>query len=952
MRCLWATTIAFGAFWVGLARGQLPAQEEQFISSLISDYRALNIAERYLASQVEATSGLTRGSYEWYLLADIPRVRGELEVYVKALQELAKRYPKHPRAGRSRLDFQKSQMDRLALLRDEALIESDIARRTTLFDQLVEEFTKTVRPGFEALIQDLNESVEQAGTDDFGQPKNKDLALLRNEAEYVWILAMYRFAQFLDQPRFQKLGEKTLREALQAATSFVDDRADFYVLRYLAQLQKGLCLAELGRFEEAASALELLTTITPPVAPQAWTDELILKICEIRLQAYVHTIRCYTRARQFQAAAALIDRLFHGQRPPFNLTELGPKEARLRPHWVEAQLEAGVALAGVGRPKEAAEKIHGIITTYLPRTRDDEAQRYVRKARSALARMVDVAGPVFPPTTILEAGKGYKHELNWEGARRVFQIGLGAVRKPDDRVRYYPRLLSQVAECSHLAGHLRDALFSSLTALRHFAPSCPTELNQRLANYAMAAADQLKETETSAAFQRYYDEAADFFLRYGDPTQRFILIMIEATDLKNARKLAEARTRFRQVPSIYEKKGTSHDFEHYWRARAEAADCLYQIYLAGKKTNADQRRQVLQELEEILAKATAAQPPQLDGMAAAAYYLSELYREPNMKNRAKALDVLALFENELASVDVYRDSALYNYAVVLAELERHEEALDTFKALRTAFPESVEWARAAGDLFAFYAQRGEAARAAPYAAAYLEHPIIKGSSVDEDFLFEIGLVLADSGRAPFLPQARAIFETFATDTDRDKRVRAGTGLVKIYLAEQRYEEAVTLGTKLLAEARPDEQWVRDLYRDMKKAYQALMQTARKGGDTKQALDYLSKAERCMREVVKRVWAERSAVREGIILGTATPEDYRSITIVVYRDYLELLLIWTKQRRYSRVNGTIGLLFKDGCDFLPSDLTRRYEKLYGYVRKKLKLPPEKLRISKDPTAVSA
>jgi hypothetical protein len=136
---------------------------------------------------------------------------------------------------------------------------------------------------------------------------------------------------------------------------------------------------------------------------------------------------------------------------------------------------------------------------------------------------------------------------------------------------------------------------------------------------------------------------------------------------------------------------------------------------------------------------------------------------------------------------------------------------------------------------------------------------------------------------------------------------------------------------------------------MKKAYVALMQAARKQGANKEIVNYLEKAEGCMREVVKRVWAQRQAVREGILNGTATPADYRAITIVTYRDYLELLLIWTKQRHYPRVNRTIGQLFKDGCDFLPSSVAVKYQQLHAYVRKKLKLPQEKLRITKNANA---
>ncbi len=926
--------------WPGGAYGDLPRTEKRFVETLINDYRVLTIAEHYCRKRLKEVRSDTMAvaSLRYYLEADIPRLRGDLAAFEKASLALAKQFPKHPRAGRSRLDVLKAKMDQLTLQWEDAQKESDLARRKELVDQVVKTFQEQVRPGFKSLIKDLNEAVAKAERDEAGLVKDVDLALLRNETELFWILALVRFARFLQEDRFADLRKKIYAEALKAAEFFVEERPTFFVLRFIAQIQRGLCYAKLGRLTDAIDAFETLFVITPPVAPSHWDHDLIVKICEIRLQAYLYAMRVCNEAGDYERAARISDKLFAGQRPPFNLAALGPKEPSLRPYWVEAQLEAGVARAGVGRPQEAAKLIQQVINTYVVKEKqgDQEARTYVLKARGALARMVMVAGPIFPPDTILEAGKGYKAELNWRAARTVFQLGLGALATPEEVHKYAPLFLKEIAECSHLTGELREALFASLTALRHFGEGMPEQLRQRLANYAMAAADGLQEKEKNAAFSRLFQEAEDFFMRWGNPGLAELKKISDAIDLKNQGRFEDARKKLLAVKPTFVHQGKTKPFTGYWRARAEAADCLYQRYLKAKKDQKDLkdaeklRQQAIAELTDALKKAEAAQPPQLDGVAAAVYYLSSIYLEEGREEPDKALELLKRLDTELKSAKEYADMALYNYVVALAHADKKEEAWAKFQELKKRFPESVEWARAGYDLYFFYDARGEPCMAAAYADAYLSHPRVKQMQQDLDVLFAIAQTFADCGKPEYLPRAKDIFEKFVDSPDRDRRITALLGLVKLLIARKQYEEAAKRGEELLKQKQEEDQWVPQLYHDLKRAYVGIAIRAVRAGQGAKAVDALEKAEKYMRQLVVLVkGAADQKLRRRDIAG------YRESMIIYYRYWHELLQIWYAQRRYNRVIRYGGMLLERKPPFLPGDLVKRIEKIVEAAKARLK-----------------
>jgi len=931
--------IFLAAIWTLEAGAQLPSREERFIRTLVNEYRVLDIAEHYCRERLKSAGDrLERASLEWILEADIPRARGDIKTFEKAILELAKKYPDHPRAGRSRLDFMKSQIDRLTGMWEDALVEADLNKRKELLQKVVDEFEKKVRPGFEELIKNLNASVkaaeEKGEIDEMGMLKDADLALLRNESEFFWILALHRYARFLNVEGFKKKREKVLGEALKLAGRFVEDRTEFYVLRYLAQIQRGLCLLELGRYAEAADAFEALF-MAPVLTPRsAWDRQLIERICDIRLQAYVYAMRAYNQAGKYAMAVKRSERLFAGQPPPFNLVAEGPKVPSLRRWWVEAQLEAGVALAGVGRPVEGAKRIRSVIDKYRMKKGDREATAFVQKARSALARMVRVAGPIFDPATILEAGRGVKGDLDWVGARRIFEIGIGSLRTPEEVVEYAPEFLGEIAECSHLAGQLREALVASLTALRHFAEDIKeARLRERLANFALAAAEGLKAKENNAALDHFYNESVDLFRKYGRPDERLLQQLSSAVDLKSRNKFEEARKAFLAIEATFEHGGEMRPFRSYWRARAEAADCLYRIYLEeAKKGKADpkKRAQAEKELKEVLSESLKAKPLQLDGAAAAVYYLSEIYLEEGSEDLKAALSVLKLFDDKLdrkrekGALDAfqeYREGALKNYVIVLAKLDRKKEAYRRFLSLKKEFPAAVDWAIAAYELFFYYQVREEHCTAAAYGNAYLSHPAVANGPADEELLFTVALEMADCGKEPFLQRASDIFARFAEDPNRDRRIRALQGLIKIMLAKKQYAEALKRGKALLKEKKPGEEWVPRLYHDLKRALVGLAIQANKAGERSKALEYLLEAERHMRRLIALLQSAREDALNSREVGK-----YQELTIFYYRYFYELLQIWYAMHRYDRVVGYGESLLAKKPPFVPADLIRKIENI--------------------------
>lgn len=916
----------------GFSRGQLAPEENRFIQALINEYQVLDIARQYCEKKLEsATSDLARASYRWFLEADIPRITGDLERSQKANSELAKAFPKHPRAARARFDNVKIEMDRLTDTWDAAMLEADMKKRGVLLDKMVSDFEKIIKPGFKELIKDLRELYKSTPRPKPGEAASEEynrILELRNETEYFWILALMRFADFARQPGLEGKRKAALDEAIDEAEYFVGNRPMLFVLRFLAQLQKGLAYKELGKFREAIGALDILKNVPIP-SPPPWNAVLIEQIGLIHLQAYLNLIRCYNDNGKYQQAADLSDRLFGGQPPPVNLVALQKTNTSMQPYWVEAQMEGGIALAGVGRPSEGAAKIRGIIATYaLKQDSDFQARLFVNKARMALGRMVLVAGPIFSPDTILEAGKGFKDRKNWADAMNIFQTGLGVECDAPARINFFPRFLKEMAECAYFAGDAHGMLFANLTGLRHFAKDCEGNpeleaIRQNLANNALTSAREVQKTESNRAIDALEKEAEHFFELYGDPAVQETKKLVDGGQLKSDGKYQQARDMYLTVNTTYTDKGKTKKFNRYWESRAEAAECLYQAYKEEEDDKKDAQKLVTveKELTDTLAKATAEK--ESSGLAAASLYLGKFYTEQSQFK--KAWDILVVFDNELSDDRDFRDVAMRIQCQLLWYQDERVKGLRKLIALEKAFPKSPEWANAAFYGFFHYNAREDFVAAAYYAEKYLSHPFVKQAKTPDDLLFDFGLAFAESEKPKFLVLAKQIFEPLWEGRDKlklAKQVGIARGLISIYKGEKKYADAIKLGREIL-EKNTDENasWVVDLKRDLAKIflYHAviLSKQGKASGDTKlvnEAAKFLLDAEEFMNSVVARLKA-----------AVASNPGNKELRIILFDDYYWLLRIKATLGRKQEVLKELERFFKKKYD-LPEALINKYKAL--------------------------
>ncbi len=926
------------------ASAQIPQEEKRFINTLIFEYRVLDIAARYCSEKIDtATDSMDRASYRWFLEADIPRVRGDLEASQKANDALAKEFPRHPRAAQARLDNVMIEVDRLTQTWDNAMLESDLDKRKELMGRIVTTFETVVRKEFKSLIADLNKrldpevegALKQPAYGEEDTPEAKEffnVCLLRDKAEFFWIMALKRLARFMDQEGYRDKRKKALEEAYAAADEFTEVRSTFDLLRYEAQLEKGLCLIALGRYKEAADQLSLLRSLHL-VARRA-TPEAKEPLHQIHLRAYLNLIRCYNESKQYTRAAEVSDQLFSEK-----LLSIFKEYGSLEPYLIEAQLESGVSLAGVGRPHEAAKTIKRIIDKYKAPDigkQDLKAVKYVSKARVALARMVMVAGPIFSPDTILEAGIGYKNQKEWEKARAIFQLGLGFDGTGSERSRCYPLFLKEMALCAYYSGDLFTMLFSSCAALRHFADTCPKDLRRQLSTYAYTAALDLKKTNDNPGFQLYFKESEDYFEKWGDPAQQETRKMNEGLDFKGEQKYTNARDRFLSVNPTYEEKRVKKPYKNYWRCRAEAADCLYQVYLKEKEdkekeADPDKLKKVEQELLEALSKAKEA--GQINGQAAAAYYLAVLYQESSLQDQNNALQYLSLFDDELKDDTEYRDSALRLHGSMLMRFGKAQEAYNKLLVLEkdyppSKYPKNVEMVNLALDGFFYYYDLGSPVYASYYARKCLAHPTGKQYvENNEDIHFAFGNAFAESGKEQFTKLATKIFEPLWEQKEslsRDRKIAVARGLARIYNSEGKYEDSIALLKEILGQLKETEYQIVEIWQDL---VHALVQQAnneiRRGGDKQKATDYVLEASKLQGRIVLRV---RQA-----FYNEDDPQRRRMLLSLLLKEELTLYKIRIALGRKKSVYLRLKRDLEQGIPFPNKEIEKQYKAFFEQIK---------------------
>jgi len=267
----------------------LGAEDGVFADALVRELRYFDTARRWLSEKRQS-----RGAKPEMMadidsrLIDILQAEGKGEEALKALAEFKKSWPSHPRAALGSLETIGSDFAAVLSGFEKAGTESDKAKSDALKSKAVVDFRAKVEKPLNGLIADLLKQAKAAKGNERVTKKR-----LSYQAELARINILLVYARSLEAGDVRN---SYLEKGLKFADFFVNERADFYIMRYEAQIQKGLYLLEMERFLDSAEELELIFDIEPFARPP-YPPQLLKAFHTIRLKAYLFSAKAYNGPR-------------------------------------------------------------------------------------------------------------------------------------------------------------------------------------------------------------------------------------------------------------------------------------------------------------------------------------------------------------------------------------------------------------------------------------------------------------------------------------------------------------------------------------------------------------------------------------------------------------------------------------------------------------------------------
>ncbi|MCH2583473.1 MAG: hypothetical protein MK138_01775 [Planctomycetes bacterium] len=223
----------------------LGAEDGAFADALVRELRYFDTAHRWLSEKRQS-----RGAKPEMIadidsrLIDILQAEGKGEEALKALAEFKKSWPSHPRASLGSLETIGSDFAAVLSELDKASTEPDKAKSDALRSKAVAAFRSKVEKPLKGLIANLVKQAKAAKGNERLVKKR-----LSYQVELARINIFLVYARGLDTG---DLRNSYLEKGLKLADFFVEERADFYIMRYEAQIQKGLYLLEMELFLDSA----------------------------------------------------------------------------------------------------------------------------------------------------------------------------------------------------------------------------------------------------------------------------------------------------------------------------------------------------------------------------------------------------------------------------------------------------------------------------------------------------------------------------------------------------------------------------------------------------------------------------------------------------------------------------------------------------------------------------
>ena len=646
----------------------ISADDQTLLTFIIRELRYFDTARRYIAQLERIYTDPQSKADLAYWRIQILQLEGNLDEASKDLAEFRKKHPNDPRGMGGDLNSVASALTKVVEALDAAGGERDPAKARAKVAEAVHAFDETVDKPLAAMIQGVeqqivehrkkerekeNEEKKQKGRK--AGPRRQDsqlnvLLLTRDKTEITRIKMYIFYARKLPQTAPER--KAVFEKGYKLAGDFVENRFDFYIMQYDAQLQKGICAYELGKHAEAAEALKILFDAEPQNRPFA--PEVIDVFKEFRLQAILYGARALIETRKYEEAVKSIDKRFlKPSGDEFDLTKLS---STLEPLGVLVELEYGIALAGSGQGRKGLDVIQKLIRKYSGPGAGGNAQAYVTDARKALGRLASRGIVKLRGVDYYQAGVGLKADFRFEDAIDTFQLALASLNPRDikEMNEVAPLCLNEIGEVNfRLERYVESAL--AYQQIAKYFPTLKGELMEKVPRHFLAAAskatDQLQGGLEHGGFTPVRQEAEAFRKKFGD--EGFDLeqsLMVDAAKLEDEGKYAEARTKYGGVPR--EKGGKKVGFYH----RAQIS--LHNTFLlewdkadeAKKKELEPQLLKAAEAIEKIIPEAL--KDRDLRGAAKGALALGQIRYQRGQF--AEAVEVLKLFRSELKDEEILR----------------------------------------------------------------------------------------------------------------------------------------------------------------------------------------------------------------------------------------------------------------------------------------------------------
>lgn len=601
--------------------------------------------------------------------------------YEKLLAELQKKYPDYSRTATAGIDAFQAARDQAISLVNQSNDEPDEQKRKALLDQARQKFTSNLKPFQDAIaamtkeVDALTDKEAEGEITPAEKEKKQEVEFKRDLAEYLLAESLLAYAQSF--PEGDKGRQENLEKALQAYTTFAEERGSFFRLLWYAYIGRGETLLALGKFAEAVPQYEELVAIEAPFEPEgaAAKKELGELIKDVAIRAYYGLCRALNGSGKADQAFEKVKNLDEDKRLA---------GWRDHPMGILLTFELAKSLAGAGQGADGAQQIYAVVQKAKNAPEAEKIpqlgmSRLGAGACRALSELSDqTGGEIYSPEIQFATGTGYFLRRRPELAISAFKGVITAARTRQEREEWVPKAVWEIGQLLFAQERFLEAALAYETVFAEFPEHEKAEEAARIAlSASKRACEQFKEDPTgSTPIAGLYKRLSETAQKLGSGFEN--LLINEAKDLQLKGNFEGAAKKYLEVKPEQkdDKTGQVTKVKFYANAVANAGYCYFQAY----KQSKDEK--LLGLARENLQKAAKAAKDlgDLESQALACFYLGQL--ESQLQRHDEALKALAPFDAELKDTAKYIVRARRAQAdayLKLGKLEQAEACFETVK---------------------------------------------------------------------------------------------------------------------------------------------------------------------------------------------------------------------------------------------------------------------------------